>query len=182
MDVYTIGHSTRTLEELIGMLREAGVRRLADVRLIPRSRTNPQFNSDTLPSALAAAGIDYRHLPALGGRRGLRRDAPSTNTLWRVPAFRNYADYAQTPQFRAALDGLEHLALERPTAIMCAEAVWWRCHRRLIADYLLHDRWNVVHLMAPGQQQSAVLTPGAVPRDDRTLDYPGDGRQPALPI
>src|SRR5207245_5177124 len=127
--LHTIGHSTRPLDELTAMLRAAGVTRLADVRAFPRSKRYPQFNIDTLPRALGEAGIDYRHLPALGGRRGARTDAPSRNTLWRVQAFQNYADYAETPAFRAALDDLERLARERPTAIMCAEAVWWRCHR-----------------------------------------------------
>ncbi len=181
-DLFTIGHSTRTLDELIAMLREAGVTRLADVRAFPRSRMNPQFNVDTLPAALAAAGIDYRHLPALGGRRGTRADAPSRNTLWNVQAFRNYADYAQTPPFRRALDDLTRLAADRPTAIMCAEAVWWRCHRRLVTDYMLVAGWHVVHLMAPGHRQEAALTPGAVLQADGTIEYRQDPEQPALPL
>src|SRR5690606_9647927 len=135
--VHTAGHSTRPLDELVSMLTSAGVARLLDVRSIPRSRTNPQFNIDVLPAALAPHGIDYRHLAALGGRRSSRRDAPSRNLLWQHPAFRSYADYAATPAFRAGLEQLESLALERPAAIMCAEAVWWRCHRRIIADYLI---------------------------------------------
>ncbi len=153
------------------MLRGAGVTRLADVRGIPRSRTNPQFNGDTLPTALLAAGIDYRHLVALGGRRGPRKDGPSRNTLWRHQAFRNFADYAETEPFRTGLEELERLARERPTAIMCAEAVWWRCHRRLIADYLLTRGWNVIHLVAPGRPQPASLTDGAVRQPDGTLTY-----------
>src|SRR5437870_1561679 len=119
------------------MLRDAAVTRLADVRAFPRSKRHAQFNIDTLPLSLAEIGIDYRHLPALGGRRHTPPGIPSRNTLWRVEAFRNYADYAETPAFRAALDDLERLGRERPTAIMCAEAVWWRCHRRLVTDYML---------------------------------------------
>ena len=167
--IYTIGHSTRPLSELIDVLREPGVTLLADVRRIPRSRTNPQYDIANLPGALSAAGIDYRHFAPLGGRRGTRKDAPSRNTLWRHQAFRNYADYAETETFRSGLDDLEQVAYERPTAIMCAEAVWWRCHRRLIADYLLIRGWDVVHLMTPGRSQAASLTPGAVAQPDGTL-------------
>jgi uncharacterized protein (DUF488 family) len=181
--LYTIGHSTRTLDELIAILREAGVTRLVDVRAIPRSRSNPQFNIDTLPAALGAAGIDYHHLPALGGRRGhTRGDTPSRNTLWKVQAFRNYADYAQTLPFRRGLDDLVRLASERPAAIMCAEAVWWRCHRRLVTDYMLVGGWQVVHLMAPGSRQDAALTAGAVPQPDGSIEYPQDPGQRTLPL
>jgi uncharacterized protein (DUF488 family) len=172
--LYSIGHSTRSADELVEMLEAAGVTRLADVRAIPRSRTNPQFNSDNVAKTLELQGIDYRHMPELGGRRGARRDHPSRNVYWKVQAFRNYADYAETSAFRTALDELERLARERRTAIMCAEAVWWRCHRRLIADYLLVRGWEVVHLMAPGQAQPAALTPGAVPQPDGTIAYIGD--------
>ena len=164
------------------MLATAGVARLADVRLIPKSARNPQFNIDTLPRTLAERGIDYRHLRELGGRRGARQDAPSRNTYWRIQAFRNYADYAETPAFRRSLEELEALARERPTAIMCAEAVWWRCHRRLIADYLLVRGWDVIHLMAPGQQQQAALTGHAVAQPDGTIAYPEHLAQRALPL
>lgn len=181
-ELYTVGHSTRTLDELVAILREAGVTRLADVRAIPRSRMNPQFNVDTVPAPLAAAGIDYHHLAALGGRRGTRRDAPSSNTLWKVQAFRNYADYAQTTTFRNAIEALASLAAERPTAIMCAEAVWWRCHRRIVTDYMLVAGWRVVHLMALGQRQEAALTPGAVPRADGSIEYRNDPDQRTLPL
>jgi uncharacterized protein (DUF488 family) len=180
--LYTIGHSTRALDELVAMLQEAGVTRLADVRGIPRSGRHPQFNIDTLPEALAAAGIDYRHLPALGGRRPARKDPPSRNALWRVQAFRNYADYAETREFQAGLAELERLASGRPTAIMCAEAVWWRCHRRLVADYMLARGWTVVHLMGPGQQQEGTLTDGAVPQPDGTIAYPDKTSRDRLPL
>jgi len=150
--VFTIGHSTRTVAEFIGLLREAAVERVVDVRSIPRSRTNPQFNTEALRESLAAAGIGYVHLSALGGRRGRRRDAaPSPNQLWRSEGFRNYADYAMTAAFRAGLKQLKDLASRERYAIMCAEAVWWRCHRRIISDYLLADGLAVAHVMGPGR-------------------------------
>jgi uncharacterized protein (DUF488 family) len=178
--IYSIGHSTRTIEELIAMLAETGITQLADVRLIPRSRRYPHFNGDQLARTLSDVGIAYQHLPALGGRRSARKDVASRNTLWRVEAFRNYADYAETPAFTEALAELERLARARPTAYMCAEAVWWRCHRRLITDYLLARGWDVVHLLAPGQQDPASLTPGAVVHDDGVIEYPGKSTQPRL--
>src|SRR5438093_5919793 len=131
---YTIGHSTRSLSELVDLLQGAGVELLADVRAIPRSRTNPQFNLDTLPRELDAHGIGYSHFPELGGRRGRARHSP--NDFWENDSFRNYADYAGTEAFRAGLDRLRTLGQNQCTAIMCAEAVWWRCHRRIITDYL----------------------------------------------
>jgi uncharacterized protein (DUF488 family) len=178
--IFSIGHSTRSIDELIAVLSDAGVTRVADVRAIPRSKRHPQFGIDQLGQSLPAAGIDYRHLPALGGRRGKPKGAVSRNTLWRVEAFRNYADYAETPSFAAALSELERLARERPTAYMCAEAVWWRCHRRLITDYLLVHGWDVIHLLGIGQQEPASLTPGAVPQPDGTIEYPASTTQPRL--
>jgi uncharacterized protein (DUF488 family) len=160
--IFTIGHSTRTLTDLEALLRQVAVRMLVDVRSIPRSRTTPQFNKDTLPGALAAAGIGYRHIPALGGRRHRRKDAsPSLNAYWRVAAFRNYADYAETEEFRAGLDALRELARDERCAIMCAEAVWWRCHRRIITDYLLAGGTRVEHIMGLGQVVPATITPSA---------------------
>jgi uncharacterized protein (DUF488 family) len=178
--VFTIGHSTRELAEFIAMLGEAGVTRLADVRAIPRSRRHPQFNADALPQPLADAGIDYRHLPRLGGRRRARKDGASRNTLWRVEAFRNYADYAETDEFRTGLAELERLAAERPTAFMCAEALWWQCHRRLVSDYMIAGGWEVMHLMAPGQRQAGIMTPGAEPQADGTILYRGTPEQGLL--
>src|SRR5690242_6903695 len=172
MVVYTIGHSTRSLDEFLALLREAGVTRIVDVRAFPMSRRHPQFNKDALTSTLPAAGVDYRHMPALGGRRHGRKGAPSRNGFWKVDAFRHYADYAETAAFGQAIGELEALARERPTAYMCAEAVWWQCHRRLITDYMLVRGWTVIHLLGPGQQQQATLTPGAVPHGDRTIEYP----------
>ena len=172
--IFTIGHSTRTLAEFVALLRQADVTLLGDVRSIPRSRATPQFNQDTLPGFLAAEGIGYRHLLALGGRRHHRKDAPpSLNTYWRVAAFRDYADYAETDGFRAGLDALQALARDDRCAIMCAEAVWWRCHRRIITDYLLARGTRVEHIIGPGQVVSATLTPGVRVMADGTLRYPG---------
>jgi uncharacterized protein (DUF488 family) len=172
--IFTIGHSTRNLAEFVALLRQVDVTLLVDVRSIPRSRAMPQFNADTLPASLAADGIGYRHLPALGGRRHHRKsDPPSPNTYWRIPAFRNYADYAETGEFRAGLDALSALAREHRCAIMCAEAVWWRCHRRIIADYLLFGGAHVEHILGPGQIAPASLTPGARVMADGTVRYPG---------
>lgn len=178
--VFSVGHSTRSIDEFLAILREARVARVADVRAFPRSRRHPQFDGDELGRSLSDIGADYHHLPLLGGRRSARRGAVSRNTLWRVEAFRNYADYAETPAFADALTELERLARERPTAYMCAEAVWWRCHRRLITDYLLARGWHVAHLLALGQQQPASLTPGAVVRADRTIEYSANAAQPRL--
>jgi uncharacterized protein (DUF488 family) len=162
MTIFTIGHSTRTVAELIALLRENGVDCLVDVRSVPRSRTNPQFNTDALPEPLAAAGIGYVHLKALGGLRHRPAGAPpSPNAAWRNDAFRNYADYAMTDAFRAGFDELCALAEEHRCAIMCAEAVWWRCHRRIISDYLLMRGIDVVHIMGPGKSEPARLTAGA---------------------
>jgi uncharacterized protein (DUF488 family) len=172
--IFTIGHSTRALGELVALLEEAGVGRLVDVRTLPRSRANPQFNADALPEALAASGIGYTHLAALGGLRHHPKGAPpSPNTLWRNDAFRNYADYATTPAFRAGLDQLCGLAREERCAIMCAEAVWWRCHRRIIADYLLASGVAVTHIMGSAKLAPATLTPGARSLPDGTILYAG---------
>ena len=172
MVVYTIGHSTRTLEDFTALLRAAGVTRIADVRAFPMSRRHPHFNKEALSASLREAGVDYRHMPALGGRRHQQKGGQSRNGLWRVEAFRNYADYAETAPFGSAIDELETLAREQPTAFMCAEAVWWQCHRRLIADYMVARGWTVMHILAEGKQQQASLTEGAVVHDDRTIEYP----------
>ena len=173
--IYTIGHSTRTVAELVALLRQAGVDLLVDVRSVPRSRTNPQFNTDALPGALAGTGIDYRHIRALGGLRHKPKDAPpSPNTLWRSDPFRNYADYALTEPFRAGLAELRGLAQGHVCAIMCAEAVWWRCHRRIVADYLLAGDIPVRHIMGPGKIEPARLTAGALPQPDGAILYSGD--------
>ncbi len=157
--LFTIGHSTRSLAEFVALLQGAGVTLVADVRTIPRSRHNPQFNRDTLPEALAAAGIAYRHLPALGG---LRHTGPgSPNTGWRNASFRGFADYMQTPAFAAGLDELLGLAQQARVAIMCAEAVPWRCHRSLIADALVARGIPVQDIVGAGHSQPHRLTPFA---------------------
>ncbi|MEN5176918.1 hypothetical protein D3C73_1026040 [compost metagenome] len=176
---FTIGHSTRSIEEMAELLRDAGAEIVVDVRKMPRSRANPQFNIDVLPQALEPWGIGYRHLAALGGLRGRERHWPaSPNTLWRNRSFRNYADYALTPAFRLGLVELLELGRRRTCAVMCSEALWWRCHRRIIADYLLADGAEVFHIMGPGQTTAARPTPG-VRRVADGLIYqePGDDHQ-----
>ena len=171
--IFTIGHSTRSADDLIALLREAGVDLLVDVRTVPRSRFNPQFNTGALPPILGAVGIAYRHLAALGGLRHRPKGAPpSPNAAWRSEAFRNYADYALTLPFRTGLKELLSLAEDHVCAIMCAEAVWWRCHRRIVTDYLLTDGVAVQHIMEPGKIDTASLTPGATPQPDGTILYP----------
>jgi uncharacterized protein (DUF488 family) len=145
LTIYTIGHSTRPWEEFGTLLEEHRITRLVDVRAYPSSRRHPQFNSASLEASLSAVGIDYVHERALGGRRAPRRD--SSNTAWRNDAFRGYADYMETDEFGAALDRLVHLAAARPTAIMCAEAVPWRCHRSLISDALVARGLRVLHIL-----------------------------------
>lgn len=170
---FTIGHSTRTLADFIALLRAAEVTLLVDVRTVPRSRTNPQFNADTLPDALAAAGIGYRHLAALGGLRHHRQDAdPAANAFWTNASFRNYADYAMTVEFRDGLETLRALGHAQCCAVMCAEAVWWRCHRRIVADYLLAAGETVLHIMGHDKIEPARLTPAARATAAGTLIYP----------
>ena len=170
--IFTIGHSTRTIAEFVLLLKQVKIDLVVDVRSIPRSRKVPQFNLDMLPNSLALEGIGYQHLSALGGRRHHRKsEPPSTNTFWRVLAFRNYADYAQTDAFRVGLNELLTLTHDHRCAIMCAEAVWWRCHRRIISDYLLAQGILVEHIMGPGQVMSAVITPDAKLLPDGTLRY-----------
>lgn len=184
--ITTVGHSTRTADTFIELLREAGIELLVDVRAFPSSRRNPQFNSGTLAQVLARVGIGYRHAPALGGRRqpdtaASRPDGSpnaSPNGGWREPAFRAYADYALSAAFAVALDQVLRDAGGAPTAIMCAEAAWQSCHRRIIADHLVARGAAVRHVVAAGRIEPAVLTPGAAVRADRTVIYPPD--QPRL--
>jgi uncharacterized protein (DUF488 family) len=167
--LHTIGHSTRSLEEFVSILRGFGIARIVDVRTVPCSRHNPQFDGDSLPAALTAAGIEYRHLKGLGGFRQPRPD--SQNQGWRNPSFRGYADYMQTQDFEKALEELVHLAEERATAIMCAEAVPWRCHRSLIADALVARGHKVAHIMDREISRIHVLNPLAVVREGK-VSYP----------
>ena len=154
--ILTVGHSTRTIEVFQEMLRAHGVKQLVDVRTIPRSRHNPQFNRDVLPETLGLAGIAYTHLNELGGLRHARPD--STNTGWRNTSFRGFADYMQTPEFAAGLQALLQIAELKQTAIMCAEAVPWRCHRSLIADALTVLGLPVGHIMSASKTQPHKLT------------------------
>ena len=171
--VHTLGHSTRTIGELTGLLSEARIEMVVDVRSVPRSRRNPQFNIDVLPGSLAESRIAYQHIPELGGRRHRTRTAPpSPNTFWRNESFRNYADYAMTREFAAGLARLRTLAHSRSCAIMCSEAVWWRCHRRIISDYLLADGIEVRHILGPQAIEVAALTSSTNRLPDGTLTYP----------
>jgi uncharacterized protein (DUF488 family) len=154
--ILTIGHSTRTIEAFIELLRAHGVKRLVDIRMIPRSRHNPQFNRDMLPKTLLHAGIGYTHMEELGGLRHARRDSP--NAGWHNSSFRGFADYMQTADFEAGLERLVKTAELERTAIMCAEAVPWRCHRSLIADALSVHGFPVEHIMSPTRTQPHSLT------------------------
>ena len=169
---FTIGHSTLSVDELVARLRAAGVTLLIDVRSIPRSRTNPQFNRDVLPDALAAHGLRYLALADLGGRRGRQRSVnPECNAFWQNTSFHNYADWALQPPFRQALQQLRELGQRECCAVMCAESVWWRCHRRIIADHLLASGERVFHIMDGGLVE-AQLTEGAQVHPGGTVSYP----------
>ena len=154
--ILTVGHSTRTIEAFLELLQAHAVRRLVDVRTVPRSRYNPQFNRDALPRTLGDAGIAYTHMAALGGLRPARPD--SANTGWRNSSFRGFADYMQTPEFAAGLETLMQTAGPEQIAIMCAEAVPWRCHRSLIADALLVHGSPVRHIMSASRAEPYALT------------------------
>jgi uncharacterized protein (DUF488 family) len=169
--VLTIGHSTRTLEEFIGLLQAHSATRVVDVRTVPRSRHNPQFNKDSLPGSLKKAGLGYIHMPGLGGLRHAKRD--SLNVGWRNASFRGYADYMQTPEFEQSLEELIRLANHDRIALMCAEAVPWRCHRSLIADALLVHGIRAEDIMSPTRCQVHTLTPFAKIRGT-TITYPAE--------
>jgi uncharacterized protein (DUF488 family) len=170
---FTIGHSTLALEAFVALLHGADIALLADVRTVPRSRTNPQFNTETLPAELAATQIGYEHMAALGGLRPRSKTIPpEINGFWENPSFHNFADYAMTDAFRDGLAHLRERGQERRCAIMCAEAVWWRCHRRIIADYLLAAGETVFHIMGNGRLAPASLTRGAVIQPDGSIAYP----------
>lgn len=170
---FTIGHSTRSIPEFADLLRESRVEFVADVRSIPRSRTNPQFNRDALPDNLTPYRIDYEHMAMLGGLRGRQRDgAPSPNAFWTNTSFRNYADYALTEPFHQGFERLRALGRTRRCAIMCAETVWWRCHRRIIADYLLIAGETVFHILGPRKIAEATLTPAARAMPPNGIVYP----------
>jgi uncharacterized protein (DUF488 family) len=171
--VSTIGHSTYPIDEFIRMLIAHGIRQVVDVRTIPRSRRNPQFNRENLPASLEAAGIGYRHMPGLGGLRHARKD--SMNTGWRNASFRGYADYMQAPEFHENLNDLLQLTSKAPSAIMCAEAVPWRCHRSLIADALLARGVPVLEILSATKIQPHAMTPFAKVVG-RQVTYPSEAK------
>lgn len=169
----TVGHSNRTFPDFMDILQRASVQIVADVRSFPRSRSNPAFNIDTLPDDLHRYQIDYRHFPDLGGRRKMQPEVPdSLNAFWNNRSFHNYADYALSDPFERAWSQLLKLGEDRLVAIMCSEAVWWRCHRRIITDYLLLNGHDVVHLMGNGREDVARPTPGAERTPDGKVIYP----------
>jgi uncharacterized protein (DUF488 family) len=171
MQIFTVGHSTRPLDEFIGMLRGHAIDRLADIRTMPRSRHNPQFNIDTLPAVLATASISYSHLPGLGGLRP--KKAHSINTGWRNASFRAYADYMQTQEFADNIEQVIAMAKDERIALMCAEAVPWRCHRSLVADALLVRGIHVEEIVSAHKQEAHVLTAFARVEGTR-ITYPAD--------
>jgi hypothetical protein len=172
---FTIGHSTRSLEDFVELLQQADIRHVADVRAVPRSRTNPQYNSDVLPGALSAFQIGYTHIAALGGLRGrMPGIAPTVNAFWENQSFHNYADYAMSEDFGRGLAELQELGHAQCCALMCAEVLWWRCHRRIIADYLIAAGETVFHIRSPGDIVPAQLTPAAQPGPTGSLTYPTD--------
>ena len=159
--IWTIGHSTRTIEEFISLLHSFNIALLADIRSYPGSKRYPHFNKTSLEASLREAGIQYVHFPGLGGRRKPRPD--STNTAWRHAAFKGYADYMETDEFKQAIEELEQVAQIQPTAYMCSEAVWWRCHRSLVSDYLKIRGWKVIHIMDVEKSQEHPYTSSAHP-------------------
>lgn len=167
--IRTIGHSSRSVDDFVAMLNAHGVTRLIDVRTVPKSRHNPQYNCDALERRLQDAGIGYEHMKALGGLRRPRKDSP--NTGWRNESFRGYADYMQTVDFASALDALIAAAAHEPVAVMCAEAVPWRCHRSLIADFLTARGYVVEHIMSATKSNRHTMTPFAK-LEGTSITYP----------
>ena len=179
---FTIGHSTRPIDEFVALLTTAEVKLVVDVRTVPRSRTNPQFNRDALPASLDTHGIAYEHFAALGGLRGKQPDvSPDVNAFWENASFHNYANYALSEEFRSGLEKLRALGHATRLTVMCAESLWWRCHRRIIADYLIAAGDEVLHILGPGHTEPARMTPAARVRPDGALTYPIDSQPtPAL--
>jgi uncharacterized protein (DUF488 family) len=178
---YTIGHGTRPIGEFIDLLQSVKVTLVADVRTMPRSRTNPQYNGDALPPSLATFGIRYEHIAALGGLRGRERGVPvDVNAFWQNESFHNYADYAMGDGFRAGLSRLRDLGRDRCCAIMCAETVWWRCHRRIITDYLLAAGETVFHVLGAEKIELAAMNNAARLQSSGSLVYPAEPEAPTL--
>lgn len=167
--IYTIGHSTHSIEEFISMLQSFNIQILVDVRSLPGSRKFPQFNAENLKISLKENNIQYIYMKNLGGRRKLDKD--SKNDLWRNPSFRSYADYMETPEFEKAVHELEEIACHQTVAYMCAEAVWWRCHRSMISDYLKAKSWKVMHIMAEGKATEHPYTSPARIEGDQVHYY-----------
>ena len=165
--IYTIGHSTRTIEEFLEMLNSFNVKVLADIRRLPGSRKHPQFDQDALKKSLEEKGIEYIYIEDLGGRRKVSPD--SKNTTWLNKSFQGYADYMETESFENGAAELAKLALERPTAMMCSEAVWWRCHRSMVSDYFKAKGWEVLHMMALGKATEHPYTAPARVLGDKVL-------------
>jgi uncharacterized protein (DUF488 family) len=172
--IFTIGHSTRPWDVFVGLLQQAGVERLVDVRTVPRSRRNPQFGTEAMAENLPRAGIEYLHRGALGGLRKKQGVDPRVNGAWTNVSFHNYADYALSPAFQEALAELRALGHEKPTAICCAEAHWSSCHRRIISDHLLAAGATVMHILGPGKIQPAVLNAHARVADSGSVTYPAE--------
>jgi len=174
---FTIGHSTRPVSEFIDLLKRAEIGMVADVRTIARSRTNPQYNGDTFPQTLTRFAIGHEHIAPLGGLRARTRDVPpELNAFWQNESFHNYADYALSPAFKSGLARLRALGHEQRCAIMCAEAVWWRCHRRIIADYLLAAGETVFHILGADRIEPACMSGAARARADGSLIYGAQGQ------
>jgi len=169
--ILTIGHSNHPFERFFELLQRHSIEQLADIRRFPGSRKHPHFNREALQEALARHGIAYRWIEALGGRRKATTTETPDNLAWRNASFRNYADYMQTEEFQAGIQTLIQEASARPTAMMCAEGLWWQCHRRIVSDYLAAQGVTVEHIMPDGQLKPHVLTPGAVVADGR-VTYP----------
>jgi uncharacterized protein (DUF488 family) len=179
LPIFTIGHSTRSIPEFVDLLRAGEVRLVVDIRSFPRSRTNPQYNVEALPRELEPFHIAHLRIPELGGLRGGSAGIPrEVNGFWDNRSFHNYADYALTGAFRSGLAQLLEVSSAQRTAIMCAEAVWWRCHRRIVADYLIHAGRSVYHLMGTHEVILATPTKGAVVAEDG-LRYPAESENPA---
>ena len=174
LHIFTIGHSTHPIEEFLDLLRNHQIQVVADVRRFPGSRRHPQFGQENLSSALRQNGIDYVHFPELGGRRKARPD--SQNTAWRVEAFRGYADYMQTDEFNNGMKRLLDIAHAKRTCIMCAEALWWQCHRGLIADWLKAKGHEVIHMLANGKTEEHPFT-SAASLSNGELSYQGSNKK-----
>jgi len=170
---FTIGHSTRSIGDFVGLLTSADVSLVVDVRMVPRSRTNPQYNLEAIPNTLSKFHIAYQHIATLGGLRGRKPDVPAdVNAFWQNQRFHNYADYAMSEDFHSGLNRLRELGHATQCAIMCAEAVWWRCHRRIIADYLIASGESVLHILGPNHIENAHMTEAAQVGPGAMLTYP----------